>query len=142
MDKNHSVFTFIIHLWLIKLKQVRFPLSVCFIHPLPPAGYSRLSQGESWLQPWTGTHHTDCPPETGGTRSEATEGVDSFPFSPFTSHLSLRKVGWWGLQITITGHSLWGAGGVVQWQSSRVGLKSCILVVWLMSWEYNILIII
>ena len=23
---------------------------------------------------------TDCPPETGGTRSEATEGVDSFPF--------------------------------------------------------------
>ena len=26
---------------------------------------------------------TDCPPETGGTRSEATEGVDSFPFSLF-----------------------------------------------------------
>ena len=68
---------------LINLKQVRFPLSVCFIHPLPPAGYSPLSQGESWLQPGTGTHHTDCPPETGWTRSVATEGVDSFALSRF-----------------------------------------------------------
>ena len=48
-------------------------------------------------------------------------------------HLSLRKVGWWGLQITITKHSLWGAG-VVQWQSSRVGLECCILVIRLISY--------
>ena len=38
-------------------------------------------------------HHTNCPPETGGTRSEATEGVDDFSFSLSSSfppsHLSL-----------------------------------------------------
>ena len=30
-----------------------------------------------------------CPPETGGTRSEATEGVDSFHFSVFTFPFTL-----------------------------------------------------
>ena len=54
---------------------------LCFIHPLPPMGYSHLSQGESLLQQNI-TAPADCPPETGGT-SEA-EGVDSFHFSVFT----------------------------------------------------------
>ena len=45
------------------------------IHPLPPSGYSHLSQGESQLQ---NTAPANCPPETGGPRSVATEGVDSF----------------------------------------------------------------
>ena len=31
--------------------------------------------------PNANTAPADCPPETGGTRSVATEGVDSFPFS-------------------------------------------------------------
>ena len=48
-------------------------------HPLPPTGYSPLSQGESLLQQNI-TAPADCPPETGGTRSVATEGVDSFHF--------------------------------------------------------------
>ena len=48
-----------------------------FIHPLPPAGYSHLSQGESQLQQNI-TAPADCPPETGGT-SEA-EGVDGLSF--------------------------------------------------------------
>ena len=43
------------------------------IHPLPPSGYSHLSQGESQLQ---NTALANCPPETGGTRSVATEGVN------------------------------------------------------------------
>ena len=51
-----------------------------FIHPLPPAGYSPLSQGESLLQQNI-TAPADCPPETGGTRSVATEGVDNFHLS-------------------------------------------------------------
>ena len=49
-----------------------------FIHPLPPAGYSHLSQGESLLQQNI-TAPVDCPPETGGT-SEA-ERVDVFHLS-------------------------------------------------------------
>ncbi len=49
-----------------------------FIHPLPPAGYSTLSQGESQLL-LNITAPADCPPETGGT-SEA-EGVDVFRLS-------------------------------------------------------------
>ena len=69
------------------------------IHPLPTTWYSPLSQGEKvdarLLQEHYEYIHTataDCPPETGGTRSEATEGVDkktltSHP-SPFISHLS------------------------------------------------------
>ena len=34
-----------------------------FIHPLPPSGYSHLSQGESQLR---NTAPANCPPETGG----------------------------------------------------------------------------
>ena len=52
-----------------------------FIHPLPPAGYSRLSQGEKVGESVI-TVVTDCPPETGGT-SEA-EGVDGFRY-PFVN---------------------------------------------------------
>ncbi len=63
---------------------------LCFIHPLPPAGYSPLSQRESQLQQNI-TAPADCPPETGGRRgsqfplrrwvkSVATEGVDSLRF--------------------------------------------------------------
>ena len=47
----------------------------------PPAG------GESGCLRYSVV--TDCPPETGATRSVATEGVDSFPFSLFTFHLSV-----------------------------------------------------
>ena len=36
-----------------------------FIHPLPPTGYSRLSQGEKVGESVI-TVVTDCPPETGG----------------------------------------------------------------------------
>ena len=53
------------------------------IHPLPTAWYSPLSQGEKVdarsLQEYYEYIHTapaDCPPETGATRNEATEGVD------------------------------------------------------------------
>ena len=46
------------------------------IHPLPPAGYSPCLRGRVSYN----TAQADCPPETGATRSEATEGVDSFPF--------------------------------------------------------------
>ena len=42
----------------------------------PPAG------GESGCLRYSVV--TDCPPETGATRSVATEGVDSLPFPPFT----------------------------------------------------------
>ena len=76
-------------------KQIRemntyHPYHLLFIHPLPTAWYSPLSQGEKvgarLLQEYCGYNFTapaDCPPETGGTRSEATEGVDkTFPFSP------------------------------------------------------------
>ena len=51
-----------------------------FIHPLPPAGYSPLSQGESQLQPGTGTHHTDCPSETGGRGAKRRRGWIVFRF--------------------------------------------------------------
>ena len=34
---------------------------------------------------------TDCPPETGGTRSEATEGVDSFRYRFFISRRGRKE---------------------------------------------------
>ena len=46
-----------------------FTPQVLYIHPLPP-----VSGGESVTT--ENTAQADCPPETGATRSEATEGVD------------------------------------------------------------------
>ena len=48
-----------------------------FIHPLPPAGYSRLSQGESFGYSVV----TDCPTKLGGRAKR--RGCVSFPFSVF-----------------------------------------------------------
>ena len=56
-----------------------FPFSVLSTPSPPPMGYSHLSQRESQLQKNI-TAPADCPPETGGTRSVATEGVDSLSF--------------------------------------------------------------
>ena len=62
-----------------------------YIPPPPPAGYSTLSQGESLLQQNI-TAPADCPPETGGTRSVATEGVDVFRLSVHHDHPAMLKV--------------------------------------------------
>ena len=62
-----------------------------FIHPLPPAGYSHLSQGESQLLQNI-TAPADCPPETGGTRSVATEGMDVFRLSVHHDHPAMLKM--------------------------------------------------
>ena len=70
-----------------------YPLLPKLIHPLPTTWYSPLSQGEKVnarvLQEDYEYIHTapaNCPPETGGTRSEATEGVDK------TTHSSLLPI--------------------------------------------------
>ena len=48
------------------------------IHPLPPSGYSPCLRGRVSYNRKPAL--TNCPPETGGTRSKATEGVDSSRF--------------------------------------------------------------
>ena len=52
-----------------------FTLQVRYFHPLP-FGTPPVSGGESVTT--ENTAQADCPPETGVTRSEATEGVDVF----------------------------------------------------------------
>ena len=51
----------------------------------PPSAFQAsppLYGGVGWRGAYVITVVTDCPPETGWTRSEATEGVDGFQF-PF-----------------------------------------------------------
>ena len=45
-----------------------------FIHPLPPSGYSALSQGESWLQTETITAPATVPLQGDEERSDGGGG--------------------------------------------------------------------
>ena len=53
-----------------------FTFPFVILHPLPLWGLPPVSGGESVTT--DNTAHANGPPETGGTRSGATEGVDRF----------------------------------------------------------------